>query len=325
MANTIRRALTAACLSIMALVATGVQAQQGTYPNKPITFVVPYPAGGATDILARLMAQKFSEAWKVPVVVENKPGAGGTIGNQAVVKATPDGYTVLVAITALVQQIDLMKLPYDPLKDLAPLTRIATSTSILAVPTDTPANNAKELVELVKKNPNKFSYGTYGPGTSSHLQGAVFSTQNGLDLLHVPFKGAAPLMTAMLGNQVSMAFFDAGSSRSQLPKFKLLGVTGTQRLAWLPDVPTLKEQGQKMFEPQGWFGFLMPAGTPKPILDKFSTEAIRILAEPDVKKRIEDMGLIVGGDTPEQFAKLMRDDAAVYSKIIKDANIKIEQ
>lgn len=325
MANPIRRTLTAACLSIMALGATGTHAQQSTYPNKPITFIVPYTAGGATDILARLMAQKFSESWKVPVVVENKPGAGGTIGNQTVVKATPDGYTVLVAITALVQQIDLMKLPYDPLKDLTPITRIATSTSILAVPMDTPANNVKELVALVKKNPNKFSYGTYGPGTSSHLQGAVFSTQNGLDLLHVPFKGASPLITAMLGNQVSMAFFDAGSSRPQLPKFKPLGVTGTQRLAWLPDVPTLKEQGQVMFEPQGWFGFLMPPATPKPIVDKFAKEAIRILAEPDVKKRIEDMGLIVGGDTPEQFAKLMRDDAAVYSKIIKDANIKMDQ
>jgi len=208
MVNPIRRAITAACLAIMALGATGVQAQQSTYPNKPITFVVPYAPGGATDILARLLAQKFSEAWKVPVVVENKPGAGGTIGNQAVVKAAPDGYTVLVAITALVQQIDLMKLPYDPLKDLTPITRIATSTSILAV-TDRTHQPTTSRNWLRWSRKTLTSSVTVPMALVPHriCKEPCFSTQNGLDLLHVPFKGAAPLMTAMLGNQVSMAVF----------------------------------------------------------------------------------------------------------------------
>lgn len=323
MANVFRRALTVACLSIATLGVTGVQAQQTNYPDKPITFVVPYPAGGATDTLARLLAQKFSDAWNVPVIVSNKPGAGGTIGNNSVVTAEPDGYTVLIGITALVQQIELMKLPYDPLTDLAPIMRIANSPSILVVPPETKANNVTELIELIKADPSSFVYGSYGPGTSSHLQGASFAMQKDLDIVHIPYKGSAPLVTALMGGQVSMAFVDAGSSRPHLPKFKLLGVTGEQRLAWLPDVPTLKEQGLVNFEPLGWFGIFMPRATPADIQQKFAAEAQRILKEPDVSKRIADLGLIAAGEALADFAAVMKSDAAVYADIIKKANIKL--
>ena len=319
-----RRAFTAALLALgLASAGTGTTLA-AAYPDKPINFVVPYPAGGATDIVGRLLAQKLSEAWKVPVVVENKPGAGGTIGNNTVVRAAPDGYTVLVAITALVQQIPLMKLPYDPLKDLAPITRVAVSPSILAVTKNTPAANVAELVSLVKSNPGQYNYGTYGPGTSSHLQGALFNYQNNLDLAHIPFKGAAPLITAFMGDHVKMAFLDAGSSRPQLPNFKLLGVTGEKRLAWLPDVPTLKEQGQKMFEPMGWFGIFLPAATPTDIQKKLSDELIRIIKSPEVTKRIEDLGLIPGGDDPEAFKKILVNDAGIYAEIVKSANVVID-
>ena len=194
-----------------------------------IRFVVPYPPGGRTDILARAVAQKLSETWKVPVVVDNKPGGGGTIGAQLVANSPADGQTVLFTIVALVQQIAMMKLPYDPLKDFVPVTRVAISPSILAVPKDTPVNDAKEFIALVKSQPGRFNYGTYGVGTSSHIQGSLLNLQGGLDMVHVPYQGAAPLINAMLGNQLSSAFLDAGSSRQHLPKFKLLGTTGTQR------------------------------------------------------------------------------------------------
>lgn len=324
MANFTRRLFTAACFSVMALGVGATQAQPTNYPDKMITFVVPYPAGGATDILARLLAQKMSESWKVPVIVDNKAGAGGTIGNHFVVKAAPDGYTVLIGITALVQQMHMMKLPYDTLKDLAPLMRIASSPSILAVPSSTPANNVKEFVTLIKTQPNKYSYGSFGQGTTSHLQGAAFTMQNKLDIVHVPYKGGAPLVTALMGDQVSLAFLDAGSSRPHLPKFKLLGVSGENRLSWLPNVPTLKEQGLNSFEPMGWFGMFMPVGTPKAIQERFATEAKKILSQPDVSKRVADLGLIPGGETLADFASIIQKDAEVWGGIVKGSNITIQ-
>lgn len=235
---------------------TPALAQAPTFPPpQGVKLLVPYPAGGATDILARMMAQKLGDAWKVPVIVENRPGAGGTIGAQAVVKAAPDG--------------------------------------------------------------------TYGAGTSSHIQGSLLNLQGGLDMVHVPYQGGAPLVNAMLGHQLSSAFLDAGSSRPHLPKFKLLGTTGPSRLAWLPDVPTLKEQGLTGFEPMGWFGMLLPAATPRAIVERVSAESVRILRLPEIREKIESMGLIPAADTPEQFADSMRSDAAVYARIIQDAGIKL--
>lgn len=311
-------------LPTLAQAQTPAQAQVPAFPPpQGVKLLVPYPAGGATDILARMMAQKLGEAWKVPVIVENRPGAGGTIGNQAVVKAAPDGATVLFSIVALVQQMTLMNLPYDPLKDLAPVTRVAISPSILAVPKDTPVNDAKEFVAMVKANPGKYSFGTYGAGTSSHIQGSLLNLQGGLDMVHVPYQGGAPLVNAMMGNQLSSAFLDAGSSRPHLPKFKLLGTTGTARLSWLPDVPTLKEQGFTGFEPMGWFGMLLPAATPRPIVERISAESVRVLRLPEIREKIESMGLIPAADTPEQFAESMRNDAAAYARVIKDAGIKL--
>ena len=320
-----RRAALAAVASFGLLAAAPAVAQAPVYPapGHPIRFVVPYPPGGATDILARAVAQKLSETWKVPVVVDNKPGGGGTIGAQLVANSPADGQTVLFTIVALVQQIAMMKLPYDPLKDFVPVTRVAISPSILAVPKDTPVNDAKEFVALVKSQPGRFNYGTYGVGTSSHIQGSLLNLQGGLDMVHVPYQGAAPLINAMLGNQLSSAFLDAGSSRQHLPKFKLLGTTGTQRLSWLPDVPTLKEQGLVGFEPMGWFGLLLPAGASKAVVSKFSEECLRILRSAEMTERIEGMGLVPGGDTPEQFAQVMKEEAAAYARIIKDADIRL--
>jgi tripartite-type tricarboxylate transporter receptor subunit TctC len=317
-----RRVALAALSSLTVLTAGGLHAQT-TYPNQPIKFIVPYPAGGATDVLARMVAQKMQDNWQQTVVVENKPGAGGTIGNNQVAKSPADGYTVLFGIVALVQQISLMKLPYDPMKDFAPITRVAISPSVLAAAPSLPVNNLQEFVSLVKANPGKHSIGSYGPGTSAHLQGALLNLQAGLDLTHVPYQGGAPLVTAMIGGQLSSAFLDAGSSKQHLPKFKLLGVTGSERLTWLPQVPTLKEQGLQSYEPMGWFALLLPAATPKAVIDKFSAESQRILKLPDVREKIEAMGLIPGGETPESFARIMKSDAEIYGRIISDAKITL--
>ena len=323
MTKTFTRRMALATLSSLALMGVGTAQAQTTYPSQPIKFIVPYPAGGATDALARMVAQKMQDNWQQSVVVENKPGAGGTIGANLVAKGPADGHTVLFSIVALLQQISLMKLPYDPIRDFAPISRVAISPSVFAASTSLPVNNLAELVKLVKANPGKYSFGTYGPGTSAHLQGELLNMQTGMDLLHIPYQGAAPLVTAMLGGQLSTAFMDAGSSRQHFPKFKLLGVTGSERLSWLPHVPTLKEQGLNSFEPLGWFGLFLPVATPKPVVDKFSVEIQRILALPDVREKIESMGLIPGGETQENFAKVIKSDAEIYAHIVRDAKISL--
>ena len=325
MKKTFTRRMALATMSSLALMGAGstLAQAQTAYPSQPIKFIVPYPAGGTTDVLARMVAQKMQESWQQTVVVENKPGAGGTIGNNLVAKATADGYTVLFGIVALVQQMTLMKLPYDPLKDFAPISRVAVTPAVFAASASLPVNNLAELIKLVKANPGKYSFGTYGPGTSAHLQGELLNLQTGMDLLHIPYQGAAPLVTAMLGGQLSTSFMDAGSSRQHIPKFKVLGVTGSERLSWLPNVPTFKEQGLNSFEPMGWLGLLLPAATPKPVVDKFSAETQRILKLPDVREKIEAMGLIPGGETSDSFAKVMKSDADIYARIIRDAKITL--
>ena len=323
MKKTITRRMTLAALSSLALLGAAGAPAQTAYPSQPIKFIVPYPAGGATDVLARMVAQKMQDSWQQTVVVENKPGAGGTIGNNLVAKAPADGHTVWFGIVALVQQMTLMKLPYDPIKDFAPISRVAISPSVLAASPTLPINNLAEFTSLVKANPGKHSIGSYGPGTSAHLQGALLNLQSGLDLTHVPYQGGAPLVTAMMGGQLSSAFMDAGSSKQHLPKFKLLGVTGTERLSWLPNVPTLKEQGLNSYEPMGWFGLFLPGATSKPVVDKFSAETQRILKLPDVREKIEAMGLIPGGETTESFTKIVKSDADVYARIIRDAKITL--
>lgn len=323
MKHTSRRLLVIA-LSMLVVGPIHAQTQsQIGFPNQSVKLIVPYPAGGATDALARMVAQKMQDSWQQSVVVENKPGAGGTLGANFVAKGSVDGHTALFTITALLQQITLMKLPYDPFKDFAPISRVAISPSVFAITSTSPANNLADFVKLVKAEPAKHSFGTYGAGTSAHLQGELLNQQAKIDLLHIPYAGAAPLVTAMIGGQLSSAFLDVGSSRQHLPKFKVLGVTGTERLSWLPNVPTLKEQGFHSYDPMGWFGVLLPIATPKAVQDKYSVEMQRILKLPDVREKIEAMGLIPSGESPDSFAKVMKSDAEIYARIIRDAKISL--
>ena len=326
MKNTLTRRTVLTAAALAATLCAAPALAQASFPSsQPIKLIVPYPAGGATDILARMMAQKLGEAWSASVLVENKPGAGGTIGNNVVAKAAPDGHTVLLAITAIIQQPSLMTLPYDPLKDFAPITQVAKSPSMFAVPLNAPANSLKDFVAQVKASPGKFNFGSYGAGTSSHIQGSLLNMQAGLDMVHIPFQGAAPLVTNMIGGQLTSAFIDSASARAHLKSLKPLAVTGTQRMPALPDVPTFKELGYHSYEPIGWFAMFLPANTPAAIVTKYNEEANRILRQPDVIAKIEGLGLWVGGGKPEDLALIVKEDAAVYAKIIKDANIKISQ
>jgi tripartite-type tricarboxylate transporter receptor subunit TctC len=322
-----QRTLAGAMVALGALAAAPAAAvAQPAYPSQPIRIIVPYPAGGATDALARLVATGLQQAWGQPVVVENKAGGSGTIGNDTVAKAAPDGTTVLMAITALIQQPPLMKLPYDPLKDLTPVTEVARVNSALAVPAGAAQQNLKDFIAHVKANPGKVSFGSYGIGTSSHIQGSLLNLQAGLDMVHVPYKGAAPLMTDLTGGQIPAAFVDISSASPHLKsgKIRALAVTGTARNKLLPEVPTLKELGLHSFDPYGWFGLLMPAGTPKAIVEKFAAEAARVLRSPEAQARVEALGVAVVGNAPEEFGATLRNDAALYAKIIKDTKITLE-
>ncbi|WP_284616407.1 Bug family tripartite tricarboxylate transporter substrate binding protein [Aquabacterium humicola] len=312
-------------LSALALTAVFAQPAAPAYPRQPIKLVVPYPPGGATDTLARLVGTKLQEAWGQTVIVENKPGASGTLGNDMVAKAPPDGHTVLMAITAIVQVPALMpNLPYDVARDLQPLAMVASTNSLLVVPRNASVSTLKEFVEQVKANPAKYNYGSYGVGTSSHIQGSLLNLQAKLDLVHVPYKGAAPLLQDLRGGQLSSAFIDMATARPQLETMKPLAVTGPKRNPLLPNVPTFAELGYHSFEPLGWFALFMPSGVPAPIAKKFADEAQRILRLPDVVQRIEQLGMTPGHLTTAEFAKVVRDDAAIYARIIRDTNIRLE-
>ncbi|WP_088278910.1 tripartite tricarboxylate transporter substrate binding protein [Ideonella sp. A 288] len=319
-----RRAAIAA--AALALAGALVPAQAQTFPTRPVRIVVPYAPGGATDILGRMVAAKLQEAWGQNVTVENKPGASGVVGNDLVAKAPPDGYTVLLGITAIVQGATLMKLPYDPYKDFIPVSQLSTSTSLLVVPAKAPYNTVAEYVALLKQQPGKHGYGSYGAGTSAHIQGELFKSHTGTDLAHVPYKGAAPMMTDLLGGQLSMAFVDAGTGRAHVKSgaVKALAVTGTERLKMAPDAPTFAELGYANFEPKGWFGFFLPAGTPAPIVAKLAADLQKAIRLPDVTARIEDLGQTPVGGTPEAFAAVIKTDGPVYAKLIKDLNIKLD-
>jgi tripartite-type tricarboxylate transporter receptor subunit TctC len=338
MKNSIHRRLTLLCAStLIGLSSLGMAVGQpslsagavpaGTYPSKQIRIVVPYPAGGGTDIIARAISAPLSQAWGVPVIVDNKPGASGITGNDIVAKAAPDGYTILLGITAMIQTPALYgKLPYDVLKDFAPISQVALSSDFFMVQSSSPVKTLGEFVTAAKAQPGKFNYGNYGNGTSSHMHGEMFKMAAGIDMSGIPYKGAAPLINDMLGGQIASAFIDVSSANPHLKsdKVRILAITGTQRHPALPEVPTFAELGHKGLEANGWFSAFAPAGTPKPIVDKLSAEIRKILATPAVNSRLTGMGLRTVGSTPEELAAVLVNDLPKWTKIVKDANIKLD-
>ncbi|MFJ4293295.1 Bug family tripartite tricarboxylate transporter substrate binding protein [Cupriavidus sp. NPDC089707] len=298
---------------------------QQPYPSKPIRLIVPYPAGGGTDTVGRLVGQRLAEILGQPVVVENKPGASGMLGNDTVAKAPADGYTLLLAITALIQSPSLYKrMPYDVARDFTPVSLIAKSSDLFVVPNRVPANNMREFLALAKSG--KLSYGSYGNGTSSHLHGELLRQQAGIDMAHIPYKGAAPLMSDVLGGQVDSAFVDVTSANPYLGsnKFKILGITGSQRYKALPNVPTFAELGLKGFEPNGWFALFLPAGAPKDVTARLAAETARIVKLPEVSQKLAGMGLQPVGSTPQELAEVVSGDMPKWARIVRDANIQLD-
>ena len=299
-------------------------AQPG-FPSRPIKFIVPFPPGGATDLVGRLLASRLQESWGQNVVVENKPGASGMIGTEQVARAAPDGYTVLVGITTHIQNPAIFaKVPYDPLKDFEPVSQICLSYLVLVVKPEFPANTIKEFVALVKANPGKYSFGSFGTGSSSHIVGETFARKAGLDLAHVPYKGSAPMMSDLLGGQVPCAWADVSTATQHIAagKLKPLVVTGERRAPLLAQVPTLLESGWPGFEPLGWVGVLLPGGTPKPIVEKYSNEMVRIVKLPEVRARLYEQTLMPVGDNAASFARTLKRDMVLWQQIVTAAGIK---
>jgi len=326
----VTRAVTAAALlasiAVTAVCGSSQSAMASDYPNRRITLVIPYPAGGATDVLGRLLANKLSEAWKTTVVVENKSGGGGVVGNDFVAKAQPDGYTVLLAITQIIQAPSLVaKLPYDVFKDLTPVTQVALSTIVLVVPEQQPFKSVKELVDYAKANPGK-PYGTFGNATTSHLYGELLKKVAGIEMTHVPYRGSAPLTNDLLNNTVTAAFQDLTTAHAQIKagKFRALAVGGEQRRKAMPDVPTMGELGYPGFEIEGWLGVFVPAATPKEIVKKLSDELARIVASPEGIAGIETLSLVPVGGTPEDFEKAARRDLDKWADVVKQTGVKGE-
>jgi tripartite-type tricarboxylate transporter receptor subunit TctC len=309
--------------------AAAVHAAETDYPNKPIRFICPYVAGGAADIFSRTVGQKLTEAWGQTVVVDNRGGANGGIGTELVAHSPPDGYTLLLGNSGpvTINPVLYRKVAYDPVRDLAPVTQGTSYAYVLVVPASSTVANLKDFIALLKSKPGQLSYGSTGVGGGNHLSGELLNLMTGTKSIHVPYKGSAAALADLLGGQLSYMFDTPITSVPQLKagKLRAIGVTGLKRSASLPDVPTLDEQGLKGFELTQWQGVLVPAGTPRAIIDKLHDGIVKALKMPDVIERLSTQGgneLV--GNTPEQFAQQIRNDLAKYAKLVRDARIKVD-
>jgi tripartite-type tricarboxylate transporter receptor subunit TctC len=322
-----RTVLFAGAVALQALACAPLAFGQ-TYPTKPIKIVVTFPAGGGADFVARAIAPKLSEALGQPVVIDNRAGANGGIGNEVVAKSPPDGYTLLLgAAGALAIAPHLYKnLPFDTLKDFEPICLVGSSPFVLTLGPSVPANSVSELTALAKAKPGTLNYGSSGTGGAPHLAGELYKSMTGVDIVHVPYKGLAPAITDLLGGQVQIVFADVGlvAQHVRAGKLKAIAVTGKQRSAALPDVPTMTEARVAGYQAGTWYGILAPAGTPSTIVNQLNAELVKILAMPEIRSQFAAQGIEPGGDKPDQFAALIRDDYAKWARVIKEANIKAE-
>lgn len=317
--------ITALAAGLVAILATSASAQT-PYPVKAIHFITPFPPGGSLDPLTRMSAQKLSEKWGQPTVVENRPGANSIIGTQAVAKAAPDGYTLLVVGTPLVVNPSLFPTPYDAIRDFAPIATIARSRQILVINPALPVNSLQGLIALAKARPGQLAYGSSGTGNTNHLAGALLCNLADIKMLHIPYKGAGPAIIDLISGQLQLSFHVPISVIPHIKsaRLKAVAITGKARAQALPQVPVFAEAGWPAFDIAGWTGIFAPAGTPREIVDKISGEMARILAAPDVVERLVNQGLEPLVSTPEQFAALLKSDMAKFAKLIKDANIRFE-
>ncbi len=301
---------------------------QSSYPNKPIRLVVPFPAGGSLDVVARAIGHKLSEAWGQPVIIDNRPGAGGNIGADLVAKSPADGYTILEgALSTHAVNISLYgKLPYDPIRDFAPISLVAVTPNVLVLNAATPFNTVPELIAYAKANPGKLSFGSGSNGSAGHLAGELFKTEAHVDMVHIPYKGAAPALQALLAGDTQLMFDNLANSMQQVRagKLKAVAVTTAKRSPLVPELPTLSETGLPGFDIYTWWGFMAPAGTPKDIIAKWNGEVTRILGTPEMKAFFAQQGAETAPTTPEQFESLIRSEIVKYAKIVKDSGAKVD-
>ena len=305
--------------------AAGCHAQN--YPLRPVRLITPFAAGGDTDIVARILAQKLAESFGHSVVVDNRSGSNGILGTEMTAKSPRDGHTILMISTGLViNPILYRNLPYDALRDFTPISLIATAPHMLAAHPSVPVKTVKELIAYAKANPDKLSYSSGGSGASSHLSGAMFNVMAGTRMLHVPFRGSGPAALAAVGGEVSLIFQGVLASLPHVKSARLNGLatTGARRLAVVSDLPTIAEAGLPGFESGGWFGVLAPTGIPKEILERLNGELVRITRQSPVREKLTAQGSDVIGSSPEQFAEFIRMEITRWGKVIKDANIRID-
>ena len=307
---------------LLALAPAWASAQ--AWPTKPVKIVVPFAAGGATDVVARLLAQKLTEAWNESVVVENRTGAGGNIGAEMVAKSPADGYTLLLTSGALLTSPYMYKgqLGFDPVKDFVPITNCATGPQVIAVTATSAFKDLRDLIAFAKANPKKVNFGSAGIGSQTHLAGENFAYSAGIDLTHVPYKGESAALTDLLGGQIQLVTPNLGGVVSQIQsgKVRALAVTSTSRVPQLPDVPPAAET-LPGFENAGWFGLLAPAGTPREVIDRVHRDSVRILTSDDFKAALAKQGMVPVANTPAEFGAAMRDESARWAKVIKERGL----
>ena len=311
---------------LLAVLSAGASAQ--TYPNHPIRLVVPFPPGGTTDILAREVGERLTATLGQTVVIDNRPGAGGNIGADIVAKAAPDGYTLLMATvgTHAINASLYRKLPYDHIKDFAPVVLVAGVPNVLEVTPSLPVHSVAELIKLAKEKPGQLNFASSGNGTSIHLSGELFKTMAGVDMTHVPYKGSAFALTDLIAGQVQLMFDNLPSSLPHIKagKLRAIAVTSAQRAPALPDVPTIAESGLPGFEASAWFGIVAPAGTPPAIVNRINAEVNQWLHSPEAADKLLAQGAIAAGGTPEQFVAHIRAETDKWAKVVKASGAKVD-
>jgi tripartite-type tricarboxylate transporter receptor subunit TctC len=300
---------------------------QDDYPNRPVRIIVPFAPGGSTDVVARILADRLGSELKQGFVVENKPGAGGNIGADAVAKATPDGYTLLMGTTGVlaINKYLYKDMSFDADRDLAPVSYTSLITNILVVNPQVPARTVQELVRLAKADPGRLTFASSGAGSSTHLSAELFKSMAGVDILHVPYKGSSQALTDVMAGQVTMLFDNAPSSIPFIEQGRLraVAVTSTRRLPNLPDVPTIDEAGVKGYESLSWSGIVAPAATPRRVIDKLNATIEKILREPDVREKFAKLGVEPVGGPPEAFSRHIRGESEKWGRVVRTANIKL--
>jgi tripartite-type tricarboxylate transporter receptor subunit TctC len=317
-----------AALFAYALVMMGTATAQSNYPAKAIRYVVPFPAGGPLDIVARAIGQELTKSWNQPVIIDNRPGAGGNIGADLVAKAPADGYTILMgAVSTHAINVTLYsKLPYDPIKDFAPVTLITSVPNVLVLHPSVPAKNVKELIALAKARPGQLNFASGSTGSAGHLAGELFKSMAGVEMTHIPYKGAAPAVIDLIAGHVSLMFDNLSSALPNIKsgRIRALAVTTLKRSPLLPQLPTISEAGLRGFDVATWFGIFAPAGTPPDIVARLNNETVRILHTPDMRERLAALGAEPIGDKPDEFAAFIKTEIPKYAKVIKTSGAKAD-